>query len=298
MTTSERSQLTLWDGPSNCSQADSPANLSVSPGSNLARQTTVTSGRKWLGLLTNAGPVGCLVRTLLESSDWHSTIALLTWKASVTKRGRLLFRLAVSVPGTNDNGYGLLQTPRAIYGDHPGMKSETHLTGQVIAVRHLLPTPRAQEDNRSPEAYERMLKGRPSPRTAISSLSVAIKMLPTPNVAGGGNRCELTPHRGHFLRPSGHKAHLGLDQVVRMLPTLSVAGLHNRAGESPTSRDGLSTAVKRLPPTPTNSDTCHRTTKYAQGGTPLSMAIGGSLNPDFVEFLMGFPPGWTDVPRD
>ena len=42
---------------------------------------------------------------------------------------------------------------------------------------------------------------------------------PTPNVAGGGNQCELTPHKGHYLRPSGQKAHLGLDQAVKMFPT-------------------------------------------------------------------------------
>jgi hypothetical protein len=57
---------------------------------------------------------------------------------------------------------------------------------------------------------------------------------------------------------------------------------------------GLHLAVK-LWPTPTVSDTCHRKTKYAQGGTPLSMAAGGQLSPRWVEWLMGFPDGWTDL---
>jgi len=47
--------------------------------------------------------------------------------------------------------------------------------------------------------------------------------------------------------------------------------------------------------TPTASDTCARKTKYAQGGTPLSMQAGGSLNPTWVEWLMGWPLGWTDL---
>ena len=48
-------------------------------------------------------------------------------------------------------------------------------------------------------------------------------------------------------------------------------------------------------PTPVKSDTGHRRVKYSQGGTALSMAIGGPLNPEWGEWLMGFPMGWTDV---
>ena len=47
-------------------------------------------------------------------------------------------------------------------------------------------------------------------------------------------------------------------------------------------------------PTPVADDTGHRTGKYKQGGTALSMATGGKLNPPWVEWLMGWPIGWTD----
>ena len=47
--------------------------------------------------------------------------------------------------------------------------------------------------------------------------------------------------------------------------------------------------------TPVSDDTSHRTKKYAQGGTPLSMQAGGQLNPTWVEWLMGWPLGWTDL---
>jgi hypothetical protein len=49
-------------------------------------------------------------------------------------------------------------------------------------------------------------------------------------------------------------------------------------------------------PTPTKDDTGHRTKHYAQGGTALSMVAGGPLNPTWVEWLMGFPIGWTELP--
>jgi hypothetical protein len=85
-------------------------------------------------------------------------------------------------------------------------------------------------------------------------------------------------------------------------------------------------ARKNAWPTPVASDTSSRTKPYAQGGTPLSLAvkwptptardwksgkasdatmernsrplseqIGGSLNPTWVEWLMGWPLGWTDL---
>ncbi len=54
------------------------------------------------------------------------------------------------------------------------------------------------------------------------------------------------------------------------------------------TRDGLFT-------TPTAGDTGHRKAKYAQGGTALSAQVGGSLNPTWVEWLMGWCLGWTDL---
>ena len=53
------------------------------------------------------------------------------------------------------------------------------------------------------------------------------------------------------------------------LPTPTVSGNHNRKGSSATSGDGLATAVAKM----------------AQHGGPL--------NPTWVEWLMGWPLGWT-----
>jgi len=115
-------------------------------------------------------------------------------------------------------------------------------------------------------------------------------------------------------------------------PTPTVFGNHNQPGASKTAAWGLSSAVK-LWPTPVADDTGSRSTKYAQGGTPLSLAVktwptptamnftggaalckwggagarkkmatmvtpeemNGPLNPVWVEWLMGWPAGWTDL---
>jgi hypothetical protein len=92
---------------------------------------------------------------------------------------------------------------------------------------------------------------------------------PTPNVCGGGNPPSLLiPNGNHFVRKSGKKAHLGLDQAVKIWPT-------------PTARDFRSgkgrTQVER-----------GRT-----AGSSLAEVSGGSLNPTWVEWLMGWPLGWT-----
>lgn len=72
------------------------------------KKTCVTSGRKCSESLEKYGHAGLLVKMCLESSTWHSTMCALRWKSSVTKRGRLLFRLLASVPSTCVQGFGSL----------------------------------------------------------------------------------------------------------------------------------------------------------------------------------------------
>ena len=97
--------------PLTSSPEDSPASRSPVPGSKEARQMTVTSGRKCSELCEKSGPLGYLVKTCLESSIWHSTRCLLTWKTKDTPHKRLLFRLAVSTPRTDESECALWPTP-------------------------------------------------------------------------------------------------------------------------------------------------------------------------------------------
>jgi len=108
---------------------------------------TAGSGRKWSALFEKRGPIGCFVKTLLESSMWASTEYLLEWKPSAwhfqrqrllsvqatfdkktctwaysvktSKRWvtnsprRLSYRLVPSTPPTDGRGIGLWLTPNA-----------------------------------------------------------------------------------------------------------------------------------------------------------------------------------------
>ena len=46
-------------------------------------------------------------------------------------------------------------------------------------------------------------------------------------------------------------------------------------------------------PTPLASETGYRKAKFSQGGTSLSTFLQGRPNPEFVEWLMGFPINHT-----
>jgi len=91
------------------SREDFPASRSVTPGSGEARTMTAISGRKCSESYKRQGQIGLLVRMLLESSAWHSTKCVLTWKQKVTKSSRSLFQLAVSMPRTEETESGLLR---------------------------------------------------------------------------------------------------------------------------------------------------------------------------------------------
>ena len=101
---------------------------------------------------------------------------------------------------------------------------------------------------------------------------------------------------------AGHQMNL-THQVLKLAapiltwPTPTVCGNYNRKGASATSGDGLATAVLKCA-TPTARD--WRSGKASQAtmernSRPWSEQIGGSLNPMWVEWLMGWPLGWTDL---
>lgn len=82
-----------------------------------------------------------------------------------------------------------------------------------------------------------------------------------------------------------------------LLPTPTVCGNYNRKGASKTSGDGLITALRRKYPTLCASDWKGSTKKGQRRGQLSEVFLGGKLNPRFVEWMMGFPIGFTKLKR-
>lgn len=83
-------------------------------------------------------------------------------------------------------------------------------------------------------------------------------------------------------------------------PTPTVNGNYNRKGASKTSGDGLATVVSKWPtPTAPSKNGVGRMDEW--GGSNARKSIRGykesksKLNPDWVEWLMGWPIGWTSL---
>jgi len=147
---------------------------------------------------------------------------------------------------------------------------------------------------------------------------------PTPTVGGDGNPPSILRRKGnHWIRPSGKKAQFCLDQAVQMWPTPTADPFRSRGGDrknemgldrmaktwpTPTARDDrgpasrildLNRAVKQWP-TPTvqmSRPDMNRQNRPTSGSDDLGSAMkketGGQLNPTWVEWLMGYPCGWT-----
>jgi hypothetical protein len=110
----------------------------------------------------------------------------------------------------------------------------------------------------------------------------------------GGNLYQTRTGTVRHMRPDGKSSNRGLEAQV-IWPTITVCGNYNRKGASKHSGDGLATAVKQWP-TPTVQDAKNNgaPAQMERNTKPLNAEVGGALNPTWVEWLMGWPLGWTD----
>ena len=89
---------------------------------------------------------------LIGTRGWYSMKCRLTWKLKATKSHRFYFQLVASTPRIDENGFGLLPTPKLFNGTRNGRKSSNANLGGSHAVeltelmaKGLLPTPIASD---------------------------------------------------------------------------------------------------------------------------------------------------------
>ena len=236
---------------------DTHANPLALPGSDKARKMTVISGQKLLGSWTNTGPLGSLERMLLATSAWVSTTCFLTWKQKATPQGHLLFQLAPSMLNTDEIESGLWLTPTKVM---------------------TLEDPQKMRARAEKNGYRN--------GTSIGYLhsQVVYKPLyPTPTKTDSMPLSPMTAWRKEngMDRPSGAKIGSSLKwqpEIIKeagLWPTPQASDNRDRGGPNNPSVQRRKAIGKQI---------------------SLSQTQNGQLNPMWVEWLMGFPMGWTELP--
>lgn len=134
----------------------------------------------------------------------------------------------------------------------------------------------------------------------------------TPDTGAGGeiSADKAADFAAGKTRASGSVIQIRLCDQVRhpqLWPTPTVCGNNNRKGLTKTSGDGLATAVLKTYPTPKCQDAgaalfdrCKGNLgevihgRYLNGGNATPQTKSARLNPNWVEWLMGWPIGYTD----
>ena len=286
----KQSQLTLFAEASLDHASRSPL-----PGSKEARAMTVTSGRICLGSYKNAIQDGLLVKMFLESSIWASTRCFLTWKVRDMKSSRrLLFQLAVSMPRTEGIESGLLLTPSTEDHKSDGQKQmEKWSDAQKLGKRpcssaqrlrnqiHFYATPNAADSVGSHGGGQ----GR-SLRTDMWNLTHQ-GLLHTPRANENGETNETFIKRN---ADRGDHCFSGLAaQVKAMYPTPRSADYKGATTASGCTKKRMENGQANLP------EYVVETNYLSQPTFSDSPQLTGCLNPRFVEAMMGFPAGWTEL---
>lgn len=230
-------------------------NRSLKPGSEEARTMTATSGLKCLESYVKPGPVGYLARMLMASSRWNSTARLLIWKRKDTPSSRSVYRLSVSKPSTKDTEPGLLPTPRVSDTEGAAIKNCQYKDGSYF------------RENAQGVRWGVKLRD-----------VVENHIWPTPTL-------NETEHPNMTITPDGRRAptsgktshSINLADSVKIWPS-------PRASE-----------YKGVGPLGSKSHDYRVQKGYLDATVQDEEQRTGALNPDWTEWLMGYPIGWTDI---
>lgn len=260
------------------------------------------------------GPLGSVLRTLVESKAWYSTIGSPTWELSATPRFRLLFRLRLSVRRISESECSLWRTPTANsdrQGDagrqSPRLSAgegvgQVRLVDQVAAVQ-LWPTPSSSRPNDGETLIsclprnQRLEQESPSGGYGMP-LAIAVQMWPTPTTSemnGPGIAGDGSPNlRTAVLwsTPAAQDAkNSSLPESQAVSPSLPGDVMRASARPTPQAHDtaaGQSNRVKR-------HGTKHGDRNLNDDVAKAERQERAYLSPAWVSSLMGFPDGWLDV---
>ncbi len=257
------------------------------------QMTIDTYGMKLLESSENVNQSGSLakmLKVLLTSKKaWYSDRCKLIWKKKVSKSNVLLYQLQASVLGIKEKEFGLSAAmyPTPTSQDHSrntvppsiGKTRGMDLSMRVVSDQmRMYPTP--TQDSASERTKKYKQGGTPLP--------LAVKMFPTPTVGceeGGeqSERVEQTKSGGFILRKKNNPQMTFGAKLSDAMIYLEKKKIYN----TPTTNDAKNLT---FPQSQKN-----RTSVIGNMIQQQKIKPGGKLNPNFVEFLMGYPMNWTKI---
>lgn len=280
-------------------QADFPASPSLSPENVRGKWTNETCGRTPFVSLKLSGQNGAYWKTC-QGSLLEAMGILAKYSETWPKRGTMLNGECWALPTlerpTGGNGSGLWPTPKAVMPDN--LKSQPTISRRNRIIRktghdfginlqdavRLWPTPKAQDAKHGAATEWELQNNRENHHLHVA---VAKLMFPTPRAIYG-------EHPG--MNDPSH-----LTGAVKTFPTptnsmmttadMEQARYAGNGGKRPDYQE-----AKKTWPTPTQSDGMGGPgCSGREGGSNLRTAVDGQLNPDWTEWLMGWPISWTSL---
>lgn len=258
--------------------------------------------RRCLESYPRSSQLGLLAKMLLDSSVWQSKYRRLKWTCeSLTERQTR----TITVEYRHDK--------RRCCSSVSSKSSKRSVTRSRHFIFRLAASPRPTQDTES-----LLWLGTPTASTKVHSKEYRgrrttnprefAKLFPTPTatdagaggIIGKGDTYKITstgmPRK---INNNGVAGSVGLARLVKLLPTPTASDAKNATlPPAAENRDNLPGYLMRtMYATPQARD--YRTGQTERWDDPgrsrnLNDQIGGQLNPDWVEWLMGFPRGWSD----
>ena len=272
MSEQDYEQLTLFPG-------DSPVSHSVWLESRKVKGTTVTYGLKCSELSESCARIASSVRMYLESSSLPPGKWSRIWSTLAITSSCSIMKLRLSELGTDEAGSSLWATPNTMDSmdcrSYEAMKRQATNGGRKN--RRRPSNLREQVDPLMCQAYK-------------DASTEANGLIPTPTVSGNNNAPGSSP-----------KAGMGLSTYVKLFPTPRANEYKDTLQSVPPSRQKepgkcnltQAIALEKLYTTPCAADS--QGTTGGNNHRSLRTDVAGQLNPAWVEWLMGFPIGWTDL---
>lgn len=318
------------------SRPEFPASRRVWPGSEEARRMTAGSGRQCSMWLALSDPLGLFSKILLGSSHWGNSMEFCyVWGRLDTRYGLSAFQLTPWEQSTDGSGSSLWQTPVTTDAMAPhsqedldkerswrppaegrqGRSRPNNLRDQaaVSGGLRLWRTPNASDVTGGPmDGEKRLAQGH---HLNLVEQAATPKLWPAPMAEYSGR----TEDRWQVFEGEKRGGAMDLQRAAKLWPTPNAGNFNdgesletwetrreaNKAKGINGNGQGTPLAIAaKLWPAPQTHDAAkgnpERVGRFgtAHGGRNLNDEMGGSLNPEFVEALMGFPIGHTRLLKD